>query len=91
MTAALIFRLSTQTCSYVASGNAVGATSLADLDQRIDRLKGEYGTVAVHRPLGAQLELFCEHFPGQTIKVPDYADYQEKTTREIPLAILEPA
>lgn len=56
-------------------GFAVGAASADELDQRLDRLKTEYGTVALHRPLGDQLRLFCEHFPGQTIRVSDYADY----------------
>jgi hypothetical protein len=31
--------------------------------------------VALHRPLGEQLGLFCQHFPGQRTRVADYADY----------------
>lgn len=56
-------------------GLAIGADSESELEQRVARLRTEYGTVALHRPLGEQVRLLCEHFPGQTIAVSDYADY----------------
>lgn len=57
-------------------GLAVGATSAEELDERVELLKGQYGTIELHRPLGLQPALFRDHLPqaagGQ---VTDYADY----------------
>jgi hypothetical protein len=54
---------------------AIGADSPEERERRFERLQTEYGTVTLHRPLGEQLNLFCQHFPGQATKVGDYADY----------------
>jgi hypothetical protein len=54
---------------------AVGATSTAELDDRIARLRREYGAVKLHRPLGDQLGLFVAHLPAQSAPTGDYDDY----------------
>lgn len=53
----------------------VSAPSAEELEERIDRLRREYGAVKLHRPLGEQLRLFVTHMPGQRSLVPDYDDY----------------
>src|SRR4051812_34336827 len=54
---------------------AIGADSPEERERRFERLQTEYGTVTLHRPLGEQLNLFCQHFPGQATTAADYADY----------------
>lgn len=54
---------------------AVGAASAGQLEQRVERLRREYGGVRLHRPLGEQLRLFVQHLPAQASQVPDYDDY----------------
>lgn len=53
----------------------VSATSEAELEDRVERLRREYGSIKLHRPLGDQLGLFVTHLPGQPSRVPDYDDY----------------
>jgi hypothetical protein len=53
----------------------VSATSAEELEERIDRVRREYGAVKLHRPLGEQLALFVGHLPAQASAVPDYDDY----------------
>jgi hypothetical protein len=45
------------------------------LEERVGRLRREYGAVKLHRPLGEQLRLFATHLPGQPSRVADYDDY----------------
>jgi AAA-like domain len=53
---------------------AVGAASEAELEQRVELCRRAYGEVRLHRPLGDQLELFCQHLPGQRTRVRGYDD-----------------
>jgi hypothetical protein len=54
---------------------AIGAPSAAELEERIERLRREYGAIKLHRPLGDQLSFFVAHLPGQEARVRDYDDY----------------
>jgi len=55
---------------------ALGAPSAEELEERIELLKGQYGTVELHRPLGLQPRLFLDHLPRPDGgEVEDYADY----------------
>ncbi len=54
---------------------AVSAPTAAILEERVDRLRREYGAVKLHRPLGGQLDLFISHLPGQRVQPADYDDY----------------
>jgi hypothetical protein len=53
----------------------VSAPSAALLEERVERIRREYGAVKLHRPLGEQLRLFLGHLPGQPAHVTDYDDY----------------
>jgi hypothetical protein len=54
---------------------AVSATSADELEDRVERLRREYGATKLHRPLGDQLAFFVAHLPGQDAVVRDYDDY----------------
>jgi hypothetical protein len=45
------------------------------LEDRVERLRREFGAIKLHRPLGGQLQIFVSHLPGQRSAVPDYDDY----------------
>jgi hypothetical protein len=53
---------------------AVAAPTEAELEARVELCRRAYGEVRLHRPLGDQLELFCQHLPGQTTRVLGYDD-----------------
>jgi hypothetical protein len=53
----------------------VAAPTAEELEERVARLRREYGVVKLHRPLGDQLPLFVTHLPGQHGRVPHYDDY----------------
>jgi hypothetical protein len=53
---------------------AVGATTEDELQERVDRLRREYAPITLHRPFGAQLDLFLGHLPAQRPRVRDYDD-----------------
>lgn len=53
----------------------VGASSPGELEQRVERLRDEYGQIALHRPLGEQHRLFVGSFPAQRFPVGDYLEY----------------
>jgi hypothetical protein len=53
----------------------VSAPTAEELDHRVDRLRREFGSVRLHRPLGDQLRLFVSHLPGVPSRLPDYDDY----------------
>jgi hypothetical protein len=54
---------------------AVGAATREELEDRVERLRREYGAVKLHRPLGDQVALFISHLPGQSAALADYDDY----------------
>ena len=41
----------------------------------MESVRREFGAVKLHRPLGAQLDLFVSHLPGQPVQLGDYDDY----------------
>ncbi|HEY7952446.1 MAG TPA: ATP-binding protein [Solirubrobacteraceae bacterium] len=53
---------------------AIGAGESEQLEQRVQECRRAYGQVRLHRPLGGQLELFWQHFPGQRTRVAGYDD-----------------
>jgi hypothetical protein len=53
---------------------AIGARSEQELEQRIEMCRRAYGEIRLHRPLGDQLQLFCQHLPGQRTHVAGYDD-----------------
>lgn len=53
----------------------VSARGEQTLEDRVESLRREYGSVRLHRPLGEQLGLFVSHLPAQRSAVPDYDDY----------------
>jgi AAA-like domain len=67
---------------------SVAAGSEEELEKRVERLRREYAPLALHRPLGAQLELFLSQLPAQRARVPDYDDYLtvEQFGAMVPLA-----
>ena len=54
---------------------AVSAPSEGELEERVERLRRELGSVDLHRPLGDQLRLFVSHLPGKPAQISDYDDY----------------
>jgi hypothetical protein len=67
---------------------AVGAESERQLEQRVESCRRAYGEIALHRPLGEQLELFLQHLPGQRTRVAGYEDTLtvEQVAAMMPLA-----
>ena len=53
---------------------AVGAQDEQELERRVEMCRRAFGEVRLHRPLGDQLELFCQHLPGQRTRVRGYDD-----------------
>jgi hypothetical protein len=53
---------------------AVSAGDEQELEARVELCRRAYGEVRLHRPLGEQLELFCQHLPGQRSRVGGYDD-----------------
>lgn len=53
---------------------AVGAEDPEQLDERVEMCQRAYGEIRLHRPLGGQLELFCQHLPGQHTRITGYDD-----------------
>ncbi|HEV3072348.1 MAG TPA: ATP-binding protein [Solirubrobacteraceae bacterium] len=53
---------------------AIGAVSEEHLEKRVQECRRAYGEVRLHRPLGGQLELFWQHFPGQRTRIAGYED-----------------
>ncbi len=54
---------------------AVAGRSPTELEERVERVRREYVPVRLHRPLGDQLELFCQHLPAQRARIAAYDDY----------------
>jgi hypothetical protein len=53
---------------------AVGAADEQALEERVELCRRAFGEVRLHRPFGDQLELFCQHLPGQSTRVLGYDD-----------------
>jgi len=53
---------------------AVAADGEQELERRIELCRRAYGEVRLHRPLGDQLELFCQHLPGQPSRTRGHED-----------------
>jgi AAA-like domain len=53
---------------------AIGARDERELEERVEMCRRVYGEIRLHRPLGDQLELFCQHLPGQRTRIPGYDD-----------------
>ena len=54
---------------------AVSAASAEDLEDRVERLRREFGAIKLHRPLGEQVQLFVSHLPAKATSVSGYEDY----------------
>lgn len=53
---------------------ALAARDEEELDERVETCRRAYGEIRLHRPLGDQLALFCQHLPGQRTRVAGYDD-----------------
>jgi hypothetical protein len=53
---------------------AIGASDEEQLEERVDVCRRAFGEIRLHRPLGDQLQLFCQHLPGQRTRVAGYDD-----------------
>ena len=53
---------------------AVGAPDDSELEQRVELCRRAFGETRLHRPVGEQLRLFCQHLPGQRSRVAGYDD-----------------
>jgi AAA domain-containing protein len=53
---------------------AVSASDEQELERRVELCRRAYGEVRLHRPIGDQLELFCQHLPGQRTRIAGYDD-----------------
>ncbi|HEY7934652.1 MAG TPA: ATP-binding protein [Solirubrobacteraceae bacterium] len=52
----------------------IGARSEDELEERVEMTRRAYGEIRLHRPVGDQLELFCQQLPGQRTRVAGYDD-----------------
>jgi AAA-like domain len=53
---------------------AVAARGEEELEERVEMCRRAYGEIRLHRPLGDQLRLFCQHLPAQRTRVAGYDD-----------------
>jgi hypothetical protein len=53
---------------------ALAAPAEEELEERVEMCRRAYGEIRLHRPLGDQLQLFCQHLPGQRTRVAGYDD-----------------
>jgi hypothetical protein len=55
---------------------ALGAPSREELERRVELVRGQFGALTLHRPLGLQPHLYCDHLPHPCgASIGDYADY----------------
>ena len=68
---------------------AVAAPSEVLLEERVERLRAEYGRIALHRPLGEQRRLFLGAMPAQPFPCPEYKAHllPEQVGAMVPTAI----
>lgn len=67
---------------------AVSASQEDELERRVELCRRAWGETRLHRPLGDQLELFCQHLPGQRTRVSGYDDTltTEQVAAMVPIA-----
>jgi hypothetical protein len=53
---------------------AIAAAEEAQLEERVAACRRAYGDICLHRPVGEQLKLFCQHLPGQRTRIAGYND-----------------
>ncbi|HXA53272.1 MAG TPA: ATP-binding protein [Solirubrobacteraceae bacterium] len=53
---------------------ALAGRAEEELEERVEMCRRAYGEIRLHRPLGDQLRLFCQHLPGQRTRVVGYDD-----------------
>jgi len=53
----------------------VSAPDAEERERRVERLRREFGSIKLHRPIGEQLPLFISQLPGQRAAVSHYDDY----------------
>jgi hypothetical protein len=53
---------------------ALAARAEQELEERVEMCRRAFGEIRLHRPLGDQLQLFCQHLPGQRTRVAGYDD-----------------
>ncbi|HEY4281167.1 MAG TPA: ATP-binding protein [Conexibacter sp.] len=68
---------------------SIGAPDAATLAERVERVRIEYGGIALHRPHGEQHSLFLSTLPAQRMPLDDYADYLllEQVAATMPVAV----
>ncbi|GIK77726.1 MAG: hypothetical protein BroJett022_14160 [Actinomycetes bacterium] len=68
---------------------ALGAPTASELEERVERLRSEYGRIELHRPFGEQHRLFLGAMPAQQHPVPDYKAHllPEQVGAMVPTAI----
>jgi hypothetical protein len=66
----------------------VGAPTVAELDDRVRRIRREYAPIAVHRPKDVQVDLWLQHFPAQPAALHRYDDLflPEQVGAMVPMA-----
>jgi hypothetical protein len=54
---------------------SVGARTLEELDERVERLRDSFGRVQLHRPAGEQHRLFIASLPATNFPLPEYKEH----------------
>jgi hypothetical protein len=67
---------------------AVAAADERELERRVEMCRRAYGEIALHRPLGDQLQLFLQHLPAGRTRVVGYDDMltTEQVAAMMPMA-----
>ena len=67
---------------------AVAAPDEEELERRVESCRRAFGETRLHRPLGEQLQVFCQHLPGQRSRVAGYDDTlsAEQVAAMVPIA-----
>jgi hypothetical protein len=67
----------------------VGADSEEEREERVERLRHEYGRIELHRPLGEQHRLFVSALPARPFPIADYKAHllPEQLGASVPTAI----
>jgi hypothetical protein len=53
---------------------AVAGEDEQELEEHVETCRRVYGEIRLHRPLGDQLQLFLQHYPGQRTRLAGYDD-----------------
>lgn len=54
---------------------SVGARTVEELDERVERLRDSFGRVQLHRPAGEQHRLFLASLPATNFPLPEYKEH----------------